>query len=323
MLVVLAALGWFAIQWQLEKTDGSADLIHTEKRKPVRSPIDWQKVDGELASALQSARQEARTYADAELEKWIAAITVRTEGFLDWYFSYWTQQLLGLKGLYQYGVHYVLKNQPDASEKLTEEIQMEFSQRVLQPQVAQKIIERIAGQTAQKYVTVLRQKLDVIPASYGIEKVEWQSYLEDIAITTKASEGGRRTPLSLKALTVSSMGGTAVLAGYMKAALSAAGGKVLGTSSGKAASLMAAKTGGKVAAKVGGKFFGTITGVGILVWDVWDHTATERENRPLLRHSLQEYFSELKIHLLEDPEFGLMAPLAQFEDEIVHKNSAP
>jgi hypothetical protein len=320
LLILLAALGWFVLQWQLDTSGRKSSSISSKVVKPIRPPIDWREVDKALAASLQSARQEARDYADGELESWTAAMLSRSDGFLDWYFSYWTQQLLGLKGLYQYGVHYVLKSRPSASEKLTEEIQLEFSQRVLQPQIAQKVIERIAAETADRYVAVLQQELVEVPEAYGVGRAEWQSYLEDIAITVGTSAGGRRVPLTLKTLTVSGVGGTALLAGHMKGMVSEAGSKIMRTSSGRAASLLAAKTGGKVAAKVGGKFFGTITGVGVLVWDAWDHTANERENRPLLRRSLEEYFVELKMHLLDDPEFGLMVPLHQFEEEITRKH---
>jgi len=242
------------------------------------------------------------------------------DSFLDWYFSYWTQQVLGLKGLYQYGVHYVFETQPTASEKLTEEIQEEFSARVLRPQIAQRVLERIIQQTADRYVTNLQESLGDIPAAYGLSQAEWQEYLEDIAITTEQTDGGRQTPLTLKAVTVTGVGGTALLAGQMKVMVSKLGTKVMTKSTGKVASQMAAKTGGKVVAKVGGKFFGVIAGFGVLVWDLWDHSSTKRQNRPLLRESLQDYFQELKTILLDDPDYGIMAIFYQIEQKVVQEH---
>jgi hypothetical protein len=127
--------------------------------------------------------------------------------------------------------------------------------------------------------------------------------------------------LTLKALTVSGVGGAALLSTHIKVMFSKIGAKMMTTSSGKVASAMAAKTGGKVAAKVGGKFFGTIAGIGVLVWDIWDHKATERENRPLLRQSLQDYFTELKYILLEDPDFGIMATFHEFERQVAGRGT--
>jgi hypothetical protein len=127
--------------------------------------------------------------------------------------------------------------------------------------------------------------------------------------------------LTLKALTVTGVGSTALLAVHMKTMVGNITGKIITKSSGKVASKMAVKTGGKVAAKVGGKFFGTIAGLGVLVWDVWDHRTVERNNRPLLRQSLQDYFTELKSILLDDPEFGIMAAFHDFERQVAARNA--
>lgn len=320
IVIILAALGWFLLGSQDGGRFGQDSVGEQRTTKPAQPAIDWKQVDAALATSMQAAHQDAREYADAELDKWIGTMMERVDdSFLDWYFSYWTQQVLGLKGLYQYGVHYVFETQPTASEKLTEEIQEEFSTRVLRPQIAQRVLERIIQQTADRYVTNLQGSLGDIPTAYGISEAEWQEYLEDIAITTEQADGGRQTPLTLKAMTVTGVGGTALLAGQMKVMVSKLGTKVMTKSTGKVASQMAAKTGGKVVAKVGGKFFGVIAGFGVLVWDLWDHTATKRENRPLLRESLEEYFQELKTILLDDPDFGIMAVFYQLEQKVVEE----
>ena len=322
VLIVLAAGGWLILQSQLDERRAGSVGRPELTVKPVRPEIDWQQVDGALAAALQSARLSAREYAAGQLDAWIASMMERVDqSFLDWYFSYWTQQLLGLKGLYQYGVHYVLKSQPTASEKLTEEIQAEFAARVLQPQIAQKTLERIVNETASRYVGSLRRRLEEIPATYSIGRAEWQSYLEDIAITSGSVEGARQTPLTLKTLTVSGAGGAALLAANMKTAISKAGSKLMAKSTGKMASSLAAKTGGKVVAKAGGKFFGAIAGFGVLIWDVWDHRLTEKENRPQLKRSLADYFQELKLLLLDDPETGIMTTFRAFEHQLTAQDA--
>ncbi len=320
IVVLLAGLGWFVSQTLTPPNKASSIAESSSQTKPVIPEIDWHAVDASLARAMKSAREDARTYAAAELEKWVDDLMVRVDdAFLDWYFNYWTQQLLGLKGLYQYGVHYVIKSQPSASEKLTEEIQTEFASRVLRPQVAEKTLERIIQQTATLYITSLQNELESIPQEYGIRSAQWQNYLEDIALTTQASPGGRQTPLSLKALTVSGTGGVLLLTANMKGLVTKVGSKVMTKSSGKVASVMAAKTGGKVVAKVGGKFFGTITGIGVLVWDLWDHKNTQKHNRPHLRQTLQEYLTELKLLLLDDPDYGVMATLHDLERQVTSR----
>ena len=321
VVIVLASLGWFLAGGEFGGKDENTVRSYTRSVQKAHPSIDWQGVDQDLAAALRDSRMAAREYAEAELDIWIATMMERVDdSFLEWYFSYWTQQVLGLKGLYQYGAHYVLKTQPTATEKLTEEIQQEFSARVLRPQIAQRILERIVQKTAEIYVTSLVHRLNSFPETYKIPHPVWQEYLEDIAVTAEQSDGNRTTPLTLKALTVTGAGGTVLLIGHMKVMLSKVGTKIMTKSSGKLASTMAAKTGGKVVAKVGGKFFGTIAGFGVLVWDLWDHTATEKENRPLLRDSLQEYFQELKIILLDDPDYGMMSTFAELEADIVRNS---
>lgn len=321
-IIILASIGWFISNTQNGDRSGVRSSLE-KVIKPAEPPIDWSGVDASVAAALRTARLEARRYAEAELDKWIADMMERVDSsFLDWYFSYWTQQVLGLKGLYQYGVHYVMESQPTASEKLTEEIQEEFSARVLRPQIAQRVLERIIQQTASRYIASLQENLAEIPSSYGLSKVDWQEYLEDIAVTAEQTNAGRSTPLTLKALTVSGVGGTALLAAKMSSLVGKIGSKVMTKSTGKVASKMAAKTGGKVAAKVGGKFFGTIAGLGVLIWDLWDHSSTRKHNRPLLRSSLQDYFTELKALLLDDPEFGIMATFHEFEKQLAERKSS-
>lgn len=321
VIIVLASLGWFLAGSDFADRDGGVSRSDSRSVKKAHPAIDWQLVDQDLAAALRQARRDARAYAESELDIWIESMMERVDSsFLEWYFSYWTQQVLGLKGLYQYGVHHVLETQPTATTKLTEEIQEEFSARVLRPQIAQRVLERIVQQTAEMYVTTLVDRLDTFPETYEIPRPVWQEYLEDIAVTAEQSDGGRTTPLTLKTLTVTGAGATVLLAGKMNVMLSKIGTKVMTKSSGKLASTMAAKTGGKVVAKVGGKFFGTIAGFGVLVWDLWDHAATKRENRPLLRASLQDYFQELKIILLDDPDYGIMSTFLALEADIARNN---
>jgi len=315
-IVVLSAIGWYLLQsGQSAKEERGVDQVETIK--PAPPSVNWEKVDASVAMVLQEARGKARDHADRELKKWFDSLLTRVDdSFLDWYFSYWTQQMLGLQGLYQYGVHHVLKEQPTASEKLTEEIQEEFSTRVLQPQIAQRVLERIVNETATIYIDVLTKGLDDIPATYSISEAEWENYLQDIAITAESTDGSRQTPLSLKALTVSGTGGVVVLATNLKTVMAKSGSKVLGKSAGKAVSSMATKTGGKVVAKAGSKFLGVIVGFGVLVWDVWDHNTTERENRPFLRLAIADYFRELQSLLLDDPEYGIMSTFLKLEKQV-------
>jgi len=89
--------------------------------------------------------------------------------------------------------------------------------------------------------------------------------------------------------------------------------KAAAKGAGKAAAKVASKTGAKVGAKVGGKFLGAIVGVGIIVWDVWDHHQTRQVEEPILRRNLTDYLEELKQSLLFEPETGLMTMIESLE----------
>lgn len=313
VIVVLAAIGRYFIAKDAYKSEQT--ILTSEK--PIIQTIPWHEVDKTVATAITETRKSTEAFAGQQLDEWMAGLMRRVDDdFLNWYFSYWTQQILGLEGLWQYGVNYFFENQPTAAEKLTEEIQEEFSKRVLRPQIAELELERIVRDTANHYVVQLRTNLETVPTTYKIPHADWDRYIEGIAITTAGTDGNRETPVTLKALTASGAGGAVLLAGKIKVLIGKLTSKVMAKSAGKAASKMAAKTGGKVAAKAGGKFLGTIVGIGVLVWDVWDHNKTKKENRPILRQAMADYFKELKDILMNDPEAGIMTTFNDLEKQV-------
>jgi hypothetical protein len=312
IIVILAGIGRYLSLKSSEET-----VARIVPEKPIIQSIPWSEIDQAVVAAITEARQTTELFASQKVDQWINDLIIRVDrDFLEWYFSYWTQQLLGLEGLWQYGINSFFENQPTAAERLTEEIQEEFSKRVLRPQIAELILERIVRDTAEYYIIQLRKNLEVMPAKYKIPHADWDRYLEGIALTTHGADGNRETDLTLKTLTLSTAGGTIILVGKMKFLVGKLSSKVMITSAGKTAAKIATKTGAKVAAKSGGKFFGPIVGIGVLVWDVWDHKSIKKENRPLLLQSITDYFAELKDILLYDTESGIMVVFNDLEQQI-------
>ncbi len=68
--------------------------------------------------------------------------------------------------------------------------------------------------------------------------------------------------------------------------------------------------------RTGGKFVGTIIAVGIIIWDVWDHYNTKKKAMPVLRTNIKDYFRELKMSILFDPEYGVMTIIYGMEKNI-------
>ena len=320
VLIVAAAVG----KWLIMDRAATAPLVHTSKVLP-KPAINWARVDADLVHTLQEAASVADEATTHKLDIWIDTLMKRVDDdFLDWYFSYWNQQILGLKAIWYWSFSQVLSDAPDAAERMTEDVQEQFTARVLRPEIAQLELERLATEVLQIYVTQVSEHLAGMPQRYQISPPDWERYLNDIAVITSRTAGNREVPLTLKTLTVSTAAGAVALGHAMGPTLKQLGSKVSGKLVGTAAEKMAAKTGAKVSAKVGGKSLGAIIGIGILIWDVWDHQQTQKVERPRLRQAITDYFAEVKQNLLYEPESGIMSVLHTIEENIIaslHKQS--
>jgi len=246
MLIIVASFGRYLHTREIPTRKSPSS-------KPVVSAIDWQQVDREIVATLAQARAASEALAAKELESWVAQLMERVDhDFLAWYFGYWTQQLLGFKSLYYSAVHFI-GAQPTAAERITEDVQEQFAQRVLRPEIAQLALENLTREVVNQYVSTLRHDLTALAHRYRIPHGEWEAHLAALAAIASQTEGNRRVELSLKTLMASTAVGTVFVAKALTPMLQALGRKVLATSSGTAAAQVATKTGGKVAAKVGGE----------------------------------------------------------------------
>ncbi|HIG27139.1 MAG TPA: hypothetical protein EYQ50_04850 [Verrucomicrobiales bacterium] len=223
---------------------------------PIAKVIPWHEVDQSIAQAIQSANKGAENLATAQLDLWTREMMHRVDDdFLNWYFSYWNQQVFGLKSLFHQTLHFVSPTHPSSAEIITQEVQEEFSKRVLRPQLAQLELENIVRKVMNRYVVNLRETLDGIPLEYEIARPQWERHLNDIAVLSTNSDGTRDVALTLKALYVSGAGGAVVLAGKTKSIITKIGNGVATATAGSAAAKLATRTGGKVAARTGGNYW--------------------------------------------------------------------
>ncbi len=333
-IIVLAAIGRYLF-FSARQSEEPPQQKQTAESIPIKDPIPWHEVDKEIVVALKAAHQTTDEFAQNKLGQWTKELEKRVDkNFLKWYFSYWQQQWLGLKSMGYWieekaaGLPVIEKlfdEQPTMAQEITEDIQEEFAKRVLRPEIAQIQMERIAQQTIEVYVNELRKHLSAIPKKYDISKMDWDKHLSDIAVMTSRSEGDRQVALTLKTLFASGAGGGAVVAAkltkMLKEMIAKVGTKMTtkaaAKGAGKAAAKVASKTGGKLGAKVAGKFLGAIVGIGVIVWDVWDHHHTEKIERPILRQNIVDYLSELEHSLLYEPDAGLMTIIDNLEANIV------
>ena len=311
-VILLAAAGHLAFRHQPPKRP-------SQSQAPLPSPqTDWRGVDHALMEALTAAYRTAEAAAQSKLNAWTQTLLRRTEAdFLPWYFGYWNQQALGLRSAWYWTTHALGMSQSDAGERITWEIEQQFAQRVMRPQIAQMEIERIAQETFQVYVDALSPRLAAIPRQYQIPQPEWDRYLNDIALLTTRVEGNRQVSVTLKSVAATSAGGGLILVRALAPELKALGARVTGGLTGRAASELAVRTGGKIAARVGGEALGQIVGLVVILWDVADHYRTKRTELPILRKNITDYLEQVKKSLLLDPKHGLLTTLDQIETTIV------
>ncbi len=284
------------------------------EKVPVPAPIDWTSVDAAVAEILKTARRQAERSAESRLTDWTDTMLERVDNdFLSWYFDYWNQQVLGLKSLWYWSLNKLIDDQPTAAEQITEDVQLEFANRVIRPQIAQLELENITRDIMERYVYEIRNGLNRIPDEYRIPRGEWERYLADIAVVTTQVEGSRRIDLSLKALIVGGASGVVMFSGPLRAATSRFGSRLAPKFAGKTAAKMATITGKKVARKTGGRFLGPIIAIGIMIWDYWDHEQTKEANKPLLRNAIDDYFQEMRGMLMYDSEAGIMSVIHDIE----------
>jgi len=60
-----------------------------------------------------------------------------------------------------------------------------------------------------------------------------------------------------------------------------------------------------------------LAGLGILVWDIWDHYHTVKVERPIMKENLERYLNEVEASLLGDPENGVLSSINKFHDGIM------
>jgi hypothetical protein len=329
LIVILSIIG----KCILNKNDGKVkvgDNGTNVSEKEINPTINWDEVDKNVRNVIVEAKAEADSFARKKVALWTNDIVQRIDdNFLDWYFSYWQQQLFGFKAIgYWFENLTVIEKffgeKPTVSERITQEIQEEFAKRVLRPEIAQMQIETIIDSTVIIFVNSIAPKLDSVRLKYSIEKTDWEDYLNGIALMTHNVKADRQIEVGQKAITlavvVSGTAATVNITSAIKPLIKNVGTKFTTKAAtkgaGKIATSTATKTGTKVGAKFGGKLAGWIIAIGIVVWDVWDYHHTKKIEKPILRQNLLDYMEEIKHNLLYESDTGIMSIISRMEENV-------
>jgi len=301
---------------------------------PIINPVRWDEVDQAIRSDLEAAHNKVEQFASKKLDVWTDELMVKVDNsFLPWYFGYWNQQALGVQSLFQTAYRWFNGNAPTAEEKLNQVVETEFTNRVLQPQIAQLQIQKLTDESLNLYINTLQSELDITQKRFKIPQIRWQRYLQDIALVTRATESNRGTSLAFK-----SAGGTAIAGGVaVERGLAKVGGKTLTKTVGKSVGKFTGKTVAKVIAKAGGTageavgeavavatapIVGPILGAAIVAWDLIDHYQTRKVNEPILRAEIKEYLTSMKAIILNDSSMGIMSAIHDLEVQVSKSLSA-
>ncbi len=304
LLIVIAYVGRSYIDfdaYRYETEPFSSPVVHRVAVPPDRI---WTSIDQDIRDSVAAAKTTALTVAERRLEGWHDQLMIRVDrDFLEWYFNYFNQQLVGLSYAYHSAYDFIVGSAQNPSEKVIENIQTQFANRVLRPQVAQLELEALTKSVVQTFIIDLSHRLAEIPVRYEMPREEWDRHLESIAVMASTVEGDRTVPLTLKALTT----GAGVTSGAM---IAKAFSPVVKSAASKAASVMSAKlvssaaaatattAGAKVAGSTAGGFLGPLIAVGIITWDLYDHARTVDENRPIMRENIADYLTQFEQAML-------------------------
>ncbi len=284
------------------------------------------KLDTEISASLDHALANAQSVASKDLDIWVDEMIRRVDPkFLDWYFNYFTQLGIGLKGIW---INLTVSSEEQKAEKLIESFQREFTKQVFQPKLAQLELERMTRNAAKAYMSQLSRELAGLQSKYAVPQADWDRYLSGISYTIFSSEGSQQ---DLNLRDAMRGGGYLLVTPVIKAGTivtTKIAPKIALKTASKAATKVATKTATKVAAKttgapaagvIGLELIDPLAGLGILVWDIWDHYHTVKVERPILKENIEKYLLEVKSSLLENSEGSIMSSIYQLDNGLRQK----
>lgn len=318
ILILLQVTGRFAINHIRAnahvQSGESASLTVPTKITP--------ELTAEISASLDHALTSAQVAASKELDVWKSEMMQRVDPkFLDWYFNYFNQLGIGLKGIW---INLTVSSEEKKAEALIEGFQREFTKQVFQPELAQLELERITRNAAKGYMSQLSRELGGLKIKYDVPQADWDRYLRGISYTIFNSEGVQQDMNLRDAIRA---GGGLVAVPSLKAGAvvtTKIASKLASGTATKAATKVATKAATKVAAEAGAKTVGMVglqlidplAAIGILMWDVWDHYHTVKIERPILKENIERYLVEVKNSLLDNTEGSTMSSIYQLDNTL-------
>jgi len=284
-------------------------------------------VGAEIRALSVEAEGKAYAYAQAATKQWFERVWARTDSeFIPWVTDYWTHQWLALKLMW-----YRARNSDSdagATEQLADYLQEQFRSQVLEP-VAQEIAPpRIMDETSVVYVDALGAGIRALRLRHALPRDQLAGWLSGIPAIADPPGATLRDLVDGEAVTRIRAYQTLTAAirsadeGAGTAADHAAVRSVADRTAERLSTTLVVR-GGATAASVLGGVAGILLGLGASAWDV----STYDREKPLLqanvRSDLDGLLRRVQRNLLEDPTYGVLAPVTHIAGQLAAALPAP
>ena len=294
-----------------------------EIAKTLPPQVDWFTLRGDLAIAVNAAREAAMSQARTELDQWHAQVMAKVDAdFLPWYFGYWQSQKRAAAYLWDW----MVDDQKAATLKSAERLSDQLAARALPPYLTDSALEQIAARAAERFADELRREVEQIPDRYAIPPADWERFLgglsftmaayddeaqmrmADVTLKSVVASGGVIAGVSLGRLASRSVSaGFARMAGTMGARASASGSAIAGRAVAQQAvsrsvqtvgSGLAARGGVRAAGSLGGPLVAALT-IGVVgAWEYVAHTSHVEVHQPKMRAAIEEFLMAFEADLV-------------------------
>ncbi len=305
---------------------GCASQRAPEAPPPVVVPQStWRQVDRDIAAASLSATNQARTYAQDSMERWMDLVYQRTDSdFIPWFSSFWTRKWLSMKVAF-----YRLSSDGEREQtvnRLTGYLQEAYDDHVLEPVAREIDPDEVMEQATRLYIRQLDQRLQLIPERRGVPGDQFDQHLKKIPAIELAPPPAHSASLYqvLRADPLEELPAFAALMGRIRHSPSGAG--AWATDSGlssitrQTSEQLESEMMTSGAVSVLSSFVGRVAGSVLSLGFTGITAMMQEEERPgreaQLRKSLNEAFDEEWLELMRNTETGVMAGVFHLSGQV-------
>lgn len=268
------------------------------------------RIDMEILDAMDAAEEKAKEYASGRLDGWISELMVRTDSFLEDYFNLLNVKKREMSTVWHTINHKINKGSPSSETVLMNELMVRFEAEVLDRSEAKRVLDDIGKSTATVFMNSFEQVLDTIQDKYSVPEQDWEKHISNLCDYAADFEA-RQVSIAAKISIASSAG---IGAEIVYKIVSSIVKKISGNLAMKAGTKVVSSTGAKLTGAI--PFIGAAVTVAVIGWDFYDSYATAERNKRDMRVGVEQYFQEMKEHLLGPAPDGIIGSIISWKREV-------